>query len=73
MAVHSYTEGKTLRAWVTGQIAWGMFLAMVFSIGVASFVLVIWGMGHLLSERSRETPSPYPNAAIEFVQTVQIG
>jgi uncharacterized SAM-binding protein YcdF (DUF218 family) len=56
-----------LRVWVLGQMIWGAFLAGIFLLAIAGVMVAIWLAGLLLSERSRETPSPY--SAIEMIQT----
>jgi hypothetical protein len=59
-----------LRVWALGQMIWGGFLASVGVIALGLVLLVIWGVGQLLDERSKTAPSPY--GALQIVQTQDI-
>ena len=59
-----------LRVWALGQMIWGGFLASVGLIALGLVLLVIWGVGQLLDERSKTMPSPY--SALQIVQTQDI-
>jgi hypothetical protein len=56
-----YSESRTtnLVFWVTGQMAKGMLYALVFVLVIGLSLGVIWGIGQLLPEASKQAPSPY--------------
>jgi len=74
MSDHNYLEDQSpvvrLRVWALGQMIWGGFLAAVGLIGLGLVLLVIWGVGQLLDERSKTAPSPY--STLHIVQTQDI-
>ncbi|MCX7888693.1 MAG: RC-LH1 core complex protein PufX [Rhodobacteraceae bacterium] len=53
-----------LRIWVLGQMVWGAFIAGLLVAGIGLTLLVIWGIGLLLPQQSKEMPSPF--GAIEL-------
>ncbi len=59
-----------LRTWVFGQMVWGAFLAGVFLAAIGIFLGVIYGIGLLLPEESRQTPDPMPRSSLEQPLTV---
>lgn len=74
MSGEHYLEDQSpvvrLRVWALGQMIWGGFLAAVGLIALGLVLLVIWGVGQLLDERSKTMPSPY--SALDIVQTQDI-
>lgn len=48
-----------LRIWAFGQMAWGGFLAAAGLVIVGTVLLVIWAIGQMLPEESKQAPSPY--------------
>ncbi len=56
---HEPNNAIHLRVWALGQMVWGAFLAGAFLLGIGLFVLVLYLIGLLLPEESRQTPSPY--------------
>jgi photosynthetic reaction center PufX protein len=48
-----------LRVWVLGQMIWGAFLAAVFVIGIVLTLFIIYWLGLLLPEQSKQAPSPF--------------
>jgi hypothetical protein len=54
-----------MRTWALGQMLWGAFLAAIFLIGIGVFLLVIYAIGLLLPEESRQTPDPMPRSSLE--------
>ncbi len=74
MSDHNYLENQSpvvrLRVWALGQMIWGGFMASVGLIALALVLLVIWGVGQVLDERSKTAPSPY--GALQIVQTQDI-
>jgi hypothetical protein len=71
MSDEHYLEDQSpvvrLRVWALGQMIWGGFMAAVGLLALGLVLLVIWGVGQLLDERSKTMPSPY--SALEIVQT----
>ena len=59
-----------LRVWALGQMVWGAFLAGAGLAVIGGVLLAIWGVSHLLDERSKQAPSP--NGALDIVQTHEI-
>ncbi|MDZ7904460.1 MAG: RC-LH1 core complex protein PufX [Cypionkella sp.] len=55
-----------LRVWALGQMVWGGFMAGVGLAIVAAIFLVIWAVGQMLPEASKQAPSPF--GALEVVQ-----
>ena len=74
MSDHNYLENQSpvvrLRVWALGQMIWGGFMASVGLIALALVLLVIWGVGQVLDERSKTAPSPY--GALQIVQPQDI-
>ena len=60
-----------LRTWAFGQMVWGAFLAGVFLLVIIVPVVVIYAIGLLLPEESRQTPDPMPRSSLEQPLTVQ--
>ncbi len=56
---HEPNDTVHLRVWALGQMVWGAFLGGVFLFAIFAFLAVIYGIGLLLPEESRQTPSPY--------------
>ncbi len=54
-----------LRVWALGQMVWGAFLAGIFLMVVAGFVIAIWIVSLLLPEQSKQAPAPYSSIVIE--------
>ncbi len=54
------TEGRTqmLRGWVLAQMLRGAGWAAMVVVGVVVTIWIIYGIGLLLPEQSRETPAP---------------
>lgn len=68
---HYYEEQNPvirLRIWALGQMVWGAFLAGLGLAIVAAVLLVIWAVGQLLPEASKQAPSPF--SALEISQPV---
>ena len=59
-----------LRTWAFGQMVWGAFLAGVFLAGIGIFIGVIYAIGLLLPEESRQTPDPMPRSSLEQPLTI---
>ena len=55
-----------LRVWALGQMVWGAFMAGVGVVAVGVILLIVWGIGMLLPEESKQAPSPY--GSLEIVQ-----
>jgi Intrinsic membrane protein PufX len=53
------TRSQQLYVWVAAQMLKGAGWAAALLIGVGLTIWVIYGIGLLLPEASRETPSPY--------------
>jgi len=53
-----------LRIWAFGQMAWGAFMAGAGLVIVGVILLVIWGVGQMLPEQSKQAPSPYTSIII---------
>lgn len=70
---HLY-EGQSheirLRVWALGQMVWGAFMAGVVLAGIAAILGVVWVIGQLLPEQSKQMPSPY--GALEIIQSVEV-
>lgn len=68
-----YDEGQSpvvrLRVWALGQMVWGAFIAGVGLAAVAALLGVVWLIGQLLPEQSKQMPSAY--GALEIVQLDQ--
>jgi hypothetical protein len=54
-----------LRTWAFGQMVWGAFLAGIVLAAIGIFIGVIYGIGLLLPEESRQTPDPMPRSSLE--------
>ncbi len=56
-----FQEGAQTRMtfWIMGHMAKGMGLALAFCLGLGLLYAVIWGVGQLLPEQSKQMPSPY--------------
>ncbi len=67
-----FSEKRTtnLVFWATGQMAKGMLYAAVFLIGIGLILWVIYGVGRLLPEESKQAPSPYGALVIETPTTL---
>jgi Intrinsic membrane protein PufX len=59
-----------LRVWALGQMVWGAFLAGAGLLAIIAVLAVIYGIGLLLPEESRQTPSPYGAIQVEVTETV---
>ncbi len=74
MSDHNYLENQNpivrLRVWALGQMIWGGFMASVGLIALGLVLLVIWGVGQLLDERSKTAPSPYSTLQIIHTQDI---
>lgn len=72
MADEQLYEGQShlirLRVWALGQMVWGAFIAGVVLLVIAGILGVIWLIGQLLPDQSKQMPSPY--GALEIVQQV---
>ena len=70
---HLY-EGQSqlirLRVWALGQMVWGAFLAGAVLAVIAGIMVVVWAVGQMLPEQSKQAPSPY--GALEIVRAVEI-
>lgn len=62
-----YSENRTtsLVFWVTGQMAKGMLYALVFVLLMGATYAVIYGVGQLLPEESKQAPSPFGALVIQ--------
>ena len=58
-----------LRVWALGQMVWGAFIAGIGVLAIGAVIAVIWVIGQLLPEQSKQMPSPY--GTLELVQPVQ--
>ncbi len=56
---HDPNDTIHLRVWALGQMVWGAFLGGVFLFVIVGFLAVLYAVGLLLPEESRQTPSPY--------------
>jgi hypothetical protein len=67
MSDEYFSEKRTtsLVFWVTGHMAKGMLYAAVFLIGIGLLLWVLYGIGQLLPEESKQAPSPYGALVIE--------
>ncbi len=67
-----FSEKRTtnLVFWATGQMAKGMLYAAAFVIGIGLILWVLYGIGRLLPEESKQAPSPYGALVIETPVTV---
>jgi Na+/H+ antiporter NhaC len=67
-----FSEKRTtnLVFWATGQMAKGMLYAAVFVIGIGLLLWVIYGIGQMLPEESKQAPSPYGALVIESPVTL---
>lgn len=52
-------EASAMRSWVMWQMLRGAGWAAVFVLVLAVTYGVIWGIGQLLPDASKEAPSPY--------------
>ena len=55
-----------LRVWGLGQMLRGAGLAAAGLIAVGATLFVIWAVGQMLPEESKQAPSPY--SALEIIQ-----
>jgi hypothetical protein len=53
-----------LRIWAFGQMAWGAFMAAAGLVILGTVLLVIWAVGQMLPEQSKQAPSPYGSVII---------
>jgi hypothetical protein len=56
-----------LRAWILTQMLSGAGWAALFVFGTMLLLYVIYLVGLLLPEESRQTPDPMPRSSIEWV------
>jgi len=54
-----------LRSWALWEMSRGAFYALIFSLGIGVFFLVLWVIGLLLPEESKTAPGPMPFSQIE--------
>ena len=56
-----FDDGRfaTLTYWALGQMMKGAGYAAAFTIAIGVTLAVIWGVGQLLPEESKQAPSPY--------------
>jgi len=52
-------RSASLTFWAMGHMAKGMGLALAFCLALGLIYAVIWGVGQLLPEQSKQMPSPY--------------
>jgi len=62
-----FSEKRTtsLVFWVTGHMAKGMLYAALFVIGIGLALWVLYSIGRLLPEESKQAPSPYGALVID--------
>lgn len=65
------TDIDRLRYWGLGQMMRGAFLGGAFFVAILAVVYLIWGLGLLLPEESKQAPSPY--GALETIQPLNTG
>ena len=74
MSDEHYYEGQSpivrLRVWAFGQMMWGAFIAGVGLVAVGAILGVVWLIGQLLPEQSKQMPSAV--GALEIVQPYEI-
>ncbi|MFN3644102.1 MAG: RC-LH1 core complex protein PufX [Gemmobacter sp.] len=61
------TRPAMLRSWILSQMLTGAGWAALPLIGVMLFIYVIYLIGLLLPEESRQTPDPMPRSSIEWL------
>jgi Intrinsic membrane protein PufX len=67
---HEPNDTIHLRVWALGQMVWGAFLAGAGFLAIVAVLAVIYGLGLLLPEESRQTPSPYGSVVVEVTEAV---
>jgi hypothetical protein len=67
---HEPNDTIHLRVWALGQMVWGAFLAGAGLLAIVAVLAVIYGLGLLLPEESRQTPSPYGAVVVEVTEAV---
>ncbi len=59
-----------LRVWALGQMVWGAFIAGAGIAAIAAILVVVWVIGLLLPEQSKQMPSPY--GEVQIVHAVEV-
>lgn len=61
-----FEEGQQTRMtfWIMGHMAKGMGLALAFCLAIGLIYAVIWGIGELLPEQSKQMPSPFTQLSV---------
>ncbi|NEX44714.1 RC-LH1 core complex protein PufX [Pseudotabrizicola algicola] len=69
MSDHPFYQNESpttrMRTWIFGQMMWGAFLAGAFLLAIGLFLGLIYLVGLLLPEESRQTPDPMPRSSLE--------
>ncbi len=67
-----FEESKETRLlfWGLGQMMRGAAYAAAFTVAIGFVLWAIYGLGLLLPEESRQTPSPYGAVVVEVAETV---
>jgi Intrinsic membrane protein PufX len=55
-----------LRVWILGQMVWGAFIAGLVVIGIVLTLFIIYWLGLLLPEQSKQAPSPFGQIEISL-------
>ena len=67
MADHDYiveTPTARLRNWVLSEMLRGAGYAALFLLAIGIFYAVVWGVGQLLPDESKNAPPPMPYSAL---------
>jgi len=60
-----HSHKTQLRAWGLAEMMRGGLYALLFCIAIGLFFLVLWVVGALLPEASKQAPGPMPYSQIE--------
>jgi len=69
MAEHPYIDDSPvakLRSWILSEMLRGAGLAALFVIGIGLTLTVIWAVGLLLPEDSKNAPPPMPYSSLSY-------
>lgn len=61
-----HSHKAQLRAWGLSEMMRGGFYALLFCLAIGVFFLVLWVIGLLLPEASKQAPGPMPYSQIEM-------
>ena len=61
-----HNHKSLLRNWALAEMMKGGFYALLFCLAIGVFFLILWVIGLLLPEQSKQAPGPMPYSQIEM-------